>query len=150
MMDANDLKTLNRMLSRDSSSLLQYLRGAWPWTSTSEQPVLERLRVLQAEETRAIRKLVEFLLKHRGTPAGPVFPEEFTTLHFVGLDHLLPRLVTFQRWLVRGNEEDVANFTDPVARGYSEPLVAMNRRHLAELEKLATEHRGTNAASTRR
>jgi len=149
-MQANDLQTLARMLARQASSLLQYLRGAWPWTPAGEQPILERLGAIQTEESAALRDLVNFLLKNRGTPTGPVFPEEFTTLHFVGLDHLLPRLVAFQRWLVQGAEADLANLTDPAARTVGEKLVAMNRRHLAELEQLHGRHSQAHAKSTLR
>jgi hypothetical protein len=150
MMDVADLKLLNRMLVREASSLLQYLGGAWPWVSEREQPILSRLRTLQTEEARAIRKLAEFLLKHRGTPGGPVFPEEFTTLHFVGLDHLLPRLVAFQRWLVHEAGQNLDNLKDPIARSFCEPLLAMNRQHLAELERLSSQETEAGSASTRR
>jgi hypothetical protein len=150
MMDESELRVLSQTLARQSSSLLLYLRGAWPWTPASDQPAIDRLRSLQAEEFDATRKLGEFLLKNRGTPSGPVFPEEFTTLHFVGLDHLLPRLVSFQQWLLQGCEIDLAKLTDAKARALGESLVEMNRRHLAELEALAQQHSGAGTASTRR
>jgi hypothetical protein len=142
------LHTLNRMLARLASSLLQYLGGAWPWVPASEQAALDGLMKLQAEEAAAIRKLWDFLIRRRAIPVGSRFPEEFTTLHFVGLDHLLPRLVAYQRWLVDGNEIDVSKLSDAEARSVALPILDMNRRHLSALEKLSTDRTGARAAST--
>jgi hypothetical protein len=147
-MPVEALNTLNRILARLASSLLQYLTGAWPWAPSSDQATLDRLRKLQVEEAAAIRKLGDFLVRRKVPPARPVFPEEFTSLHFVGLDHLLPRLVAFQRWLVQGVEADVAKLSDAEARVAAEPILAINRRHLVELERLVAEHTQSKLGST--
>jgi hypothetical protein len=135
------------MLAREASSLLHYLTGAWPWTDPT---TLTRLQALQGEQAVLIRRLGDFLLRRKTIPAPSSFPEEFTTLHFVGLDHLLPRLVSYQQWLLQHNEADAAAVHDADLIPLSDQVVAMDRRHLEELERIAFEQASTRHASTLR
>jgi len=145
-MNNPDLARLNRMLAREASSLLQYLGGAWPWTT--EPAMLDRLRALQGEQAKLIRKLGDFLLRRRSAPAGASYPEEFTTLHFVGLDHLLPRLMNYQRWLVENQQPDATGIADGAAAALAAETLETDRRHLAELEQLASQLSNSKVAST--
>jgi hypothetical protein len=62
----------------------------------------------------------------------------FTTLNFVSLDYLLPRLAEDGRRAVAALERDRAALTDADARAELDRLLDQKRRHLKTLEALAT------------
>ena len=68
------------------------------------------------------------------------FPAAFTTINFLSLEHLLPRLVDTQRQAVADLERDAAAVTDADAKAELEKLLAVKRLHLSELEGLKVPH----------
>lgn len=148
-MQANSASRLKHLLAREISSLLHYLSGAWPWTSTQERAAVQTMERLIADERAAHLKLVAALRRARLTPPGARYSMDFSHLHYVGLDHLLPMLVEEQKDMVAKAEADLAAVAaDPDAERLFRPFVELKRAHLAKIEHLAQEHTGAKAAST--
>lgn len=148
-MQPDTASVMNRIFARETRSILQYLKDAWPWASSDERKVLERLQQMIAEEQRAARWVADWLLRHHIPPATGRFPEEFTEINYVALDHLLPRLVMYQRQAMEELQKDLSQITNDEAQGIAQQLLALKRRHLEELNQMAKERAG-KAISTLR
>jgi hypothetical protein len=140
-MDAATQAVLQDIVRRESRSLLQYVRDAFPWTSAREQEALTELQKLVEQELKSTAELSQFLSRHRANPPylGP-YPMTFANLNYVSLDHLLPLLVENQRRAIARLEHDQSRITDASATGQVEKIVSMKQRHLKALEALAVAH----------
>lgn len=130
---------LQAAFRRESQSLLQYVREAFPWArSGAREPVAVVLKVSD-EEAHALADLAQFL--HRRHVALPYLGNspDYTGFNYVGVDFLLPRLVAVEREGIAHLEQDRAALAgDEAARHHVERLLEMKRRHLKQLEELMT------------
>src|SRR4051812_9824155 len=95
MTDFQTLAFLQEVVRRESRSLLQYLRDAYPYAPGAEQAALSQLRQIADEEREATANLGSYLERRRHTvPYLGSFPASFTTMNFVSVDYLFPLLVT--------------------------------------------------------
>jgi hypothetical protein len=141
MIDAHSATVLQRVLRRESRSFLQYVGEAFPWTTADEREALDQLRRLIESEGRMLAALGQFLVRQRyGLPYLGTFPDSFTSMNFISLDHLLPLLVEHQRQGIEDLDRDLRELEYPGAREQAECLLELKRRHLADLEKLAAAH----------
>lgn len=139
MIATPDAALLEAIIRREGRSLLQYQSEAFPWPKTSGDPTPEKVRQLAREERDAVGSLVRFLSRRRHTvPYLGAFPMAFTTMNFVSLDFVLPRLAEDGRRAVADLERDRAALTDAEARAEVDRFLEMKRRHLKALEALAT------------
>ena len=139
MIDAPTQALLQDVLRRESLALLQYIRDAFPWTSLEEQEAWPKLRRVVEEEAHALAELGQFLARRRvPLPYVGAFPMDFTTINFVSLDFVVPRLLDEQRREVAALEADLARVSDPEAREQLRRLLDLKRRHLPVLEGLAS------------
>ncbi len=146
---ANDIAILRRTLARETSSLLQYLRSAWPWTPPGEQAAWDELRRLVDEDQEALRPIADYLAKNHVVPISPSFPEEFTSINYIGLDRLLPWLVNYQAWLIEQMEKDREDLESEETRSLLGSVLETKRRHLSELQKLAASNADKVASTVR-
>ena len=65
------------------------------------------------------------------------YPTSFTTINFLSLTHILPRLVDFEKSSVAELERDLPVIGDAGAKDRLTKLLQMKREHLRELELLA-------------
>ena len=65
------------------------------------------------------------------------FPSGFTTINFLSLTHILPRLIDFEKKSVADLERDLPVIGDAGARERLTKLLQQKREHLRELELLA-------------
>jgi hypothetical protein len=138
MIDARTQALLQDIVRRASRSMLQYVGESYPWAGDGEADLLAQVHAVIAEEEQAIEGLAGFLRKKRiGLPYLGSYPERFTNINYVSLDYLLPRLLDWQRGWAGILEKDAALIADPDARAEVEKLLAVARRHVGELEKLA-------------
>ncbi len=141
MTDAATQPLLQAVLRRESLSLLQYIRDAFPWTAVGEEEAWAKLRQVVEEDAGAVADLGRFLAANRmPLPYIGQFPVEFTSINFVALDWIVRRLVEGQRQEVAALEADAGRAADPDARAALERLLEVKRRHLPVLEGLAAEH----------
>jgi hypothetical protein len=134
-----DLDRLNDLLIGLGRSLLQYTQEAWPWTPETDgvdrRGAIERLAARQQE---SVRELAEFLDAAGHPVRFGVYPEEFTSLHYVSLRYLLHRIVVNQQAVVSQCEQTArAAADDPDAAALLEGIVRREREILAELRQLA-------------
>lgn len=110
---------LNDLLIDLGKSLLQYSQEAWPWSGKSGagdvRPTLDRL----AEEQRqSVRELFESLdISGHAVDFG-VFPDEYTSLHYVSVEYLLDQLAVNSAAVVeecKSVKADVSDDADAVS-----------------------------------
>jgi hypothetical protein len=139
MIDPRTEAVLQEIVRRESRSVLSYVGDAFPWTTARESAALPRLSKLVAEERQAVAELALFLTRRHVTlPYLGSYPNAFTTINFIALDYLLPRLVDFEGQSIADLERDLARLTDPEARAKVEKLLEVKRRHLPILKSLNT------------
>jgi hypothetical protein len=138
VIDAQTQALLQEVLRREERSELMYVGAAYPWTTARGHAALEALRRLIREEAGALAALGRWMTRRRvPLPYLGVFPTGFTTINFLSLDYLLPRLRDRQREAVAQLERDAHAVTDPEARAQLDSLLELKRRHFATLESLA-------------
>ena len=141
MSDVQTLAVLQQVVQRESRSLLQYLREAFPWTTAQNRNVWEQLQRFIDEERQGVGALVQFLISRLHTfPYLGSYPSSFTNINFVAIEHLLPLVVEDARRSVAALERELAQIPDAEARGQVQTYLEMKRRHLPSLESLATTH----------
>src|SRR4051812_247452 len=108
VIDPGTAGLLQDIVRREGRSLLIYVGDAFPWTTLRESTALTRLRDLIGAERQAISDIAVFLQRQRMplTFHGS-YPASFTTINFVALKYLLPRLVAFERESIRVLEADL-------------------------------------------
>ncbi len=117
MIDPHAQSLLQDILRRESRSVLLYVAEAYPWANAAEEKSLAALRQLIDVEGRAVTELGQFLVRQRITlPFLPSYPAHFTTINFLALDYVLPRLADYERQSIADLERDLAALKDPAAR----------------------------------
>jgi hypothetical protein len=137
VIDAATKAVLHDVVRRESRSVLTYVGDAFPWTAARDGAALERVRALIAAEGEAVAALGKYLTKQRA-PVGFLgsYPSSFTTINYLSLEHLLPRLLDFETQALADLERDLAAVHDPQARALVEKLADLKRSHVAVLEEL--------------
>jgi hypothetical protein len=144
VIDAHSQTLLQDILRRESRSALSYVAEAYPWTNSAGEKSLTDLQTLIAAEREAVACLGRFLVRHCvPLPYLPSYPAGFTTINFLALDFLLPRLIEEERRSIADLERDLAALMDPAARAEVEKLLDLKRRHLPQLEELASPQAST-------
>jgi uncharacterized protein (TIGR04206 family) len=139
VIDAQTQAVLQEAVRRESRSLLIYVGDAYPWTATRGGTTLAALQGVVKAEASAVTALGRYLVR-RGVALPPLasYPTNFTSYNFIALDHLLPRLIEAERSSITALQRDVAALTDPEAKAQAQKLLDVKRRHLTQLEGLAT------------
>jgi hypothetical protein len=139
VIDAHTQSLLQDILRRESRSVLMYVAEAYPWTTSTQTKTLTALQQLIAEEREAITNLGRFLVRQRiPLPFLSSFPSHFTTINFLALDFILPRLLEYERRSIADLERDVVGLKDSAARAEVEKILTLKRRHLPQLQELAS------------
>jgi hypothetical protein len=128
---------LQDIVRRESRSLLLYTADAFPWTTSDGEPRLAALRQAIREVADAVTALGRFLLKSRVTPppAG-AYPASFTSLNFVALSYLVPRLIEAERRSTAALEADLRQIKDAAGREHAAALLAHKQHALKALGSL--------------
>jgi hypothetical protein len=139
MMDAQTRESLQQIVRQENLSLLSYVRQAYPWTTAERSAALNRLQGLLDAEHQALAALGQYMTRrHVPVPVHVSFPVNFTTVNFLGLEYLIPRLVEEERQTITDLERDLPGLTDLESRVRVEQILVLKRRHLTELEALRT------------
>jgi hypothetical protein len=144
MMDSRTQAVLQRMLRRETLSLLQYVSEAFPWAGPEDRESVAKLRQVTDEDREGLGELRRFLARQKIMPSFiGSFPQSFTSLGFVSLQFLLPRLVEAQRRDLADLERDLEELTDAEAKALVQKILDRKRRHLTVLEAIAPTHPAT-------
>jgi hypothetical protein len=137
MADPRSLQTLQQAVRRESNSLLQYMAGAFPWTTALRTEALERLETIVLAEREGLAGLTRYLYRHKiAPPPSGGYPTDFTSLNFIDLGYLVPLLVKDQKDNIARLEAELHSVADAEARSAGEEFLAVKRRHLHALEQL--------------
>jgi hypothetical protein len=137
MMDPLTHAYLQTLIRQEGRSMLQYVGESFPWTTPENEGILKVLAVLIDDEKRMVEDLTRFMLRHRGRPAMlGAYPMSFTNINFISLDHLLPRLVSFQHARITDIEKHEKLMLDSEVRAKVHEVLEMKLRHLSSLEDL--------------
>jgi hypothetical protein len=140
-MPAADAQRLLDIVARESRSLLMYVSESFPWPTPQEREVLAQLQKIIAEESETVVGLGRFLVRQRIVPPPlRTYPQAFTSVNYVSLDHLLPMLAAYQREAVARLQREQAALYDAEARAQVGRLIEVKRRHLEALEAMAAAH----------
>jgi hypothetical protein len=136
-MDSQTRSILHAVVRRESLSVLMYVADAFPWTTAGNSAALAQLRQLIQEEKACITALGRYLARQREPlPYLGSFPSSFTTINFISLEYLLPRLIAFEKASIADLEADLKALTDSAATAEVSKLLQVKRRNLAALEGL--------------
>ena len=138
MIDSQTEAVLQGIVRRESRSLLSYIGDSFPWTTVAGMPALSALERIVKDEGAAVHALGRFLVRQHVTPP-PLgsYPASFTSLNFVALSFLLPRLINEEHRSIAALQADLAAIADPGAKMALEGLLAVKKRNLAALQGLA-------------
>lgn len=140
-LDSRDATILQNILAREGSSLVQYARDSYPWTTPEKRLLLARLSELIDDEQKSAAAIARLLARERvPLPLFGLYPSDFTSINFISLGYLVPELAISERRAIEQLESDLAALSDPVARATAQGLVDTKRRHLAVLDELAAAH----------
>lgn len=129
-------ENLNRVVIAMCRSLLQYTMEAWPWTPGNSH-LREPLDEMIDEQRGRIERLCNLLDARGWTIEFGVFPD-FTDLHFLALDFLLPDVVVNQRAVVAEIDAIRARTADdPEGAALLTEVAAGERGMLSKLEGLS-------------
>jgi hypothetical protein len=144
-MQQNDI--LNQVLVVMGRSLLQYSADAWPWTGSGSTASRSAVEALIAAQSVRVRRLAELLDGRGWTIDFGVFPD-FTDLHYLSLDYVLPHLVENERSVVRQIEAALSQCAGD-AEGTALLTEILEGEHvvLAKLDELARSKPPTPAQS---
>lgn len=137
-MDAGSVALLHRLVSMGARSLLQYVCQASPWSADSSDSALARVSSIAAQERDATARLTRHLQKKR-LPLAPVesYPSHFTTLNFVTLSFLLPKLIAEHEREIAEIEGRLPQAKDEEIRTLAEAYLDRKRRDLGTLKEIA-------------
>jgi hypothetical protein len=139
VIDPQSVDRLQAIVRRESLSMLMYIGQAYPWTTVQQEGSLAELKRIVDAEREAIAALGQYLTRHRvPVPSANSYPSSFTTLNFLSLQHILPRLIAQQRGSIVALEIDLPAIQDTNARAELTQLLQLKEKHLREMELLAT------------
>lgn len=140
-MDSLTQSLLEDIVRRESRSLLQYVREAFPWTSFEERAALVQIEAMIEEELQGAALIARYLQKHHVPPPyiGP-YPMEFTNINYVSLEHYVPLLIAQQGRAIAGLERDSGSILEIEARTLVHHVIEKKRQHLETLEKMVLRH----------
>lgn len=138
-MDAGSVALLHRLVTMGSRSLLQYVCQASPWSADGADPALTRLQALAALERDATARLTRHLQRKR-LPLAPreSYPSHFTTLNFVRLEFIVPKLIAEHISEIAEIERLLPDAKDEEIRVLGEQYLARKRRDLETLKEIAS------------
>ncbi len=143
MIAPQDLQALNRLLQLEYRSLPVYLEYADPWHRHEDQEAVEALRHAAQDHQETARRLAEFIYEHDGAVDPGEFPMEFTDLHDLDMEYLLPLVVEAERRTIAEMEQLVQGIQSPEAKTLAEEVLGAERAHLDRFEALLKRPAGT-------
>ncbi len=146
-MDARSLTLLHRLVGMGSRSLLQYVCQAFPYSADKADGAFARVQAIAAEESDATARLIRHFQKNRlRLPPIESFPSHFTTINFVSLDYLVPKLIAEHKSETAELEGRLRQIEDEDVRVLGQSYLDMKRRHLQTLHELAAPKAPATAA----
>jgi hypothetical protein len=141
VIDAQTQERLQEIFRRERLSELMYIGQAFPWTPPEAASTRTEVLRLSEQEGAALTALGRWMVRrHIPIDTFDSFPSSFTTINFLSLEHLLPRLLQVERSGIADLEADLSKISDAEVRTQLEKLLFLKREHAAKLEMLCEPH----------
>jgi len=136
MSDANTLLALQNVVRHETSSRLQYIRDAFPWSSAAGVEAVNKLLRIAEADRAMVNSIAQFLARNRYPVAGaPSYPANFTALNFLSVAHLLPLLVDSVQGSIVYLEKTLPGLSGD-GKTLIETMLTGKKKHLGELQSL--------------
>ena len=136
-MDAGSLSLFCRLISMGAYSLLQYISESFPWSAAASAGALAKVREIAAEERVEVARFTRILQKrHISLPIKRAYPSHYTTMNFVALDYLVPKLIAEHEKEIAEIESKLPLANDEEIQKLAQAYLDMKRRHLQTLIEL--------------
>ncbi len=127
MSDQQAVDTLNKLLDAENMSFVTRLGEACPFAASSEALEQTLIASLAADGRLRRERLTELILKLRGSPTPPRRAIDTSSLHYMDVAHLVPRVAASLR--------DLVSAYTAAARTDSPEATVLVARYLDELKK---------------
>ena len=108
----NTTAILTELLNRLSRSWLQYIGESWPWASTESADRLETFQGLVRRQQFSVDRIASLLTDRNAIFAVRNYPFDGTSLNYVTLDFVKPRLVADEQAIVAELKAASASLND--------------------------------------
>ena len=133
----SDLRLVHRLVQLDSTSLLQYVSEADLWSNGDARASVDRVAALAREERdEAVRLTRSLQRRHLMVPKVGSYPSHFTTINYVTVDYVLPKLTAELRRYLIELQSFLPLVSDEQVHGWIQDSIAMRERHLQSLSEL--------------
>ena len=138
-MEVGSHELLAQLVALGSSSLLQYVSQSGMWAAApAAKSAMANVLSLAAEEREDTTRFTRFLQKkHIRLPPLGAFPSHFTTMNFVTVEYLLPKLISEHIKENAAIERLVNRISDEEIRAMAQGYLDKKCRHLETLRELA-------------
>jgi hypothetical protein len=112
-----------------------YLHYAQPSWHRGDEPALQALGQIVADQQSLVDRIGEMIVDMNGAVTGGSFPIEFTGYHDLSFDFLLGKLIEYQRRdiaVIERMAEALQN--EPAARASAEEALGTAKAHLEMLQ----------------
>src|SRR5262249_51271737 len=121
---------LNRLLKIEEYSLANYLLYTPPWTCPGEEPLLDVVRRIAADQQTGAAQIGRLLVRRYGYAESGQFPVQFTAYNDLALDYLTHLLIEHEGLLIDEIVRCAGQLADdPEAKQLAEEVLASERRH---------------------
>ena len=132
-----NLRLIHRLIAMGSTSLLQYISEAVPWSADAAHVAVNQVCAIAHEERDEVARLTRLLQKrHLDLPKTGSYPSQFTTMNFVTIDYLLPRLIAEGQREIAELQGRLRLTSDDEILGWLQGYLGMKERHLQALQAL--------------
>ena len=138
MAQSDPLAILNRLQAMHVRSLPMYLASAPPWSPDPNSAELTALRHIAEDQQLMADRISSVILEHGGTVAASEFPMEFTDLHDLSIDFLIPQVRRRQEEEIDYLRSSIERLQDaPAPRAIAEEALGAAIAHLDTLKELS-------------
>ena len=133
----NSVSILQRVFERETASLAQYLVQITPWAGPEQSAAKELVERIAAEERQWCERLAELIDRRDGVPLPGSFPSSYSSLHYVAISAVLPRLCDYLRRNIEELKRDIDQAGgDREAQELLKQMLARKEAQLREAEQL--------------
>jgi hypothetical protein len=137
MSEQMTLDVLNQLLALHSRSLPTYLACARPWFPKPDSEAESVLRHIAEDHKLMIDRIGTIIMDLGGTISASEFPMEFTDMHDLSVDYLVPQIITRLEQDVAWMRQCVPQLNDvPAARAIAEESLGAAQAHRDSLNEL--------------
>jgi hypothetical protein len=136
-MSLTPVQILNQLLAIHLRSLPVYLASARPWTPSPDSPALTTLCHIAKDQLVMADRIGKVIMEQDGMIASSEFPMQFTDLHDLSIDFLIPQVkARLERELefIRRCVEELQAY--PAPRAIAEEAAGAALAHLDNLRDL--------------